>query len=420
MGLLELTPGGRARLIPIAILIDGKFYDASGYKASPVPMALWAETVYEGFRTGVSEGLFTVTGALQNQATKDWLAEGTWQPAGSVPAKTAKKSVSSVPKGLDDDAGPPVLRHGGNAVPKPPEPAAAPASTNPAGTASSSSQQTNASPDSSSGSTAQSSRSSSATTAATAPPTASSDQEAENDTDRPTLKRGKPALKAQQSTSTAKATTAAKTTQQAASPAPAETKAATPPAASQIQLIPAISDADGPEMHSYAFPASSEETEQFRKKMLALTADEIRARAKQLGSEAVGVQTSKTPGKANSAKQVQPSFEDVQLRVFDLSSSNEPILILTAEAHMPASDLQYIVSLVAREDINGDFHKALANVTDNEHLDVLPHLELIDAVDADGDGRGELLFRKVSDSSSAYVIYRVIGDQLYPLFEGEL
>ena len=61
LGLLELAPNGKARLIPITIMIDGKYYDASAYKASPVPMALWSETVYEAVQTGVSLGLFTVT-----------------------------------------------------------------------------------------------------------------------------------------------------------------------------------------------------------------------------------------------------------------------------------------------------------------------------------------------------------------------
>jgi hypothetical protein len=43
-------------------------------------------------------------------------------------------------------------------------------------------------------------------------------------------------------------------------------------------------------------------------------------------------------------------------------------------------------------------------------------MELIDAVDADGDGRGELLFRRTFDGS-AYAIYRVTADGLWPLFE---
>jgi len=59
-----------------------------------------------------------------------------------------------------------------------------------------------------------------------------------------------------------------------------------------------------------------------------------------------------------------------------------------------------------------------ASVTDTHHFDVLSRLELIDAVDADGDGRGELLFRQVSDRGSAFVLYRVIGDRLWPLFQG--
>ena len=99
------------------------------------------------------------------------------------------------------------------------------------------------------------------------------------------------------------------------------------------------------------------------------------------------------------------------------------MLVLTAKARMPvrpntASDLQYIITLVARDDMYGDLHKVFASVTDTQHFDVLSRLELIDAVDADGDGRGELLFRQVSDAGSAFVLYRVIGDRLWPLFQG--
>jgi hypothetical protein len=51
-------------------------------------------------------------------------------------------------------------------------------------------------------------------------------------------------------------------------------------------------------------------------------------------------------------------------------------------------------------------------------LDVSPRFDLIDAVDVDGDGRGELLFRQNSDAGAAFVVYRVIGDRLWPLFQG--
>ena len=71
MGLLQLAPSGKAHLIPITILYDGEFYDASAYKAAPVPMALESGTVYEAVRAGVSQGLFTVSSALQGQQYLD-------------------------------------------------------------------------------------------------------------------------------------------------------------------------------------------------------------------------------------------------------------------------------------------------------------------------------------------------------------
>src|SRR5206468_2089617 len=58
VALLELPANGKARLIPITVMFDGKFYDAGSYKASPIPMALQQDTVYEAVRTGVSQGLF--------------------------------------------------------------------------------------------------------------------------------------------------------------------------------------------------------------------------------------------------------------------------------------------------------------------------------------------------------------------------
>jgi hypothetical protein len=198
-----------------------------------------------------------------------------------------------------------------------------------------------------------------------------------------------------------------------------KSKAPTPAASSPIQLIPAISDAAGPDPRPYAYSLKPDEEQTLRKKMLALAAEEVRAWAAQ--PEATGAQPA--PRAAKKAKPPQPAFEDVKLHAFDLSNSNEPVLVLTAKARMPArpnaaSDLQYIITLVARDDIYGDLHKAFASVTDSGHFDVLSRLELIDAVDADGDGRGELLFRQVSDAGSAFVLYRVIGDRLWPLFQG--
>jgi len=190
-----------------------------------------------------------------------------------------------------------------------------------------------------------------------------------------------------------------------------------------MQLIPAISDADGPDPRPYAFSLKPDEEQKLRKKILALAGDEVRARAEQLAAESQAAARPPTPS-GSKAKPPQPSFEDVQFRAFDLSNSNEPVLVVTAKARMPArpnaagTDLQYIITLVTRDDMYGELHKVFSSITDTQHFDVLARMELIDAVDADGDGRGELLFRQVSDAGSAFILYRVIGDRLWPLFQG--
>lgn len=403
LGLIELPEKGKPHFIPIAILVNGAFYDASAYKADPVPMALWSETVYEGLRTGVSQGLFTVTNALENPKTNEWIAEGSWQPAGSTPKNVAKKPESSIPRGMEDDSGPPVLRHSGEKKPAPPQ--AAPTQTSPAPDMAKSASPPPAAP-------APAAAQTPASTAA-APPSV-------EDQNIPVLRHGKPAPTPPEP-ETPPASSAKPSSKPPAAGAPSK-----PPA---VQLIAAISDAGGPEPRPYAYDLKGDDEQQFRKKMLAMAADEIAARAKQLAAESGSSQPTRSSTRrlaTKSAKPPQPDFQDVQLRVFDLSSSNEPVMVLTANAEMPKNasnkqsalaDLQYSIALVAREDINGDFHKAFSEVTDTQHLDVLPRYELIDAVDADGDGRGELLFRQISDEGSTFGIYRVIGNQLYPLFQ---
>ena len=195
-------------------------------------------------------------------------------------------------------------------------------------------------------------------------------------------------------------------------------------------MIPAISDADGPEAHPYKYEMSPAEEEGFRLKMLAMAGDELRKQSKAFETKApasaaptTGVRQRRPGAKAN-PKPPQPTFEDVQLRVFDVAASNEPVIVLTATAHPPQSSKEetkvadYYITLVTRSDIYGELRKLLSVVTDSDHLDVNPRMQLIDAVDADGDGRGELLFRQISDAGTAYAIYRVHPDQLWSLYTG--
>jgi hypothetical protein len=392
IGLLELAPNGKGHLVPITILIDGQYYDARAYKADPVPMALESGTVYEAISTGVSQGLFTVAGAVQ--ANQAWIGEGTWQAAGSAPAP---KKVGTPTRPADDDiGGPPVLRRSGTTPAKGPEPP--PAETKPA-----ESKPAPAEPEKKAEATP------------TPPPADTAQPE---DPDRPTLHRGKP-VETERKASVPQPVVPKPVVAKPVAPEPLK-----PIVPAGIKVIPAISDANVQEPRSFEFQMKPEEEEQFRKQMLTMAADEVNARVKTLEPTAVEPSSPRTAKSRTGVKPPAPSFENVQMRVFDLTSSNEPVLVLTATAHpnLPKgqTDVPYFVTLIARNNIYAELKKVQANITDSQHLDVVPQLELIDAVDADGDGHGELLFRRSSDTGSAYAIYRVIGTQLYPLFEGKI
>jgi hypothetical protein len=415
VGLLELAPDGSAHLIPIAILVDGKFYDASAYKASPVPFAIWGETVYEAERTGVPQGLFTVGEVLHTGTS--WLAEGKWRPAGSQPAK--KHHDDSKPK-MDEDEGPPKLRRSeaGKSAPPSAPPSAAPDAKAPPAAPSPADAKPATEP------SVPAKPSDEASAAATSTPSYNTSSN-DDDPNRPVLQRGKTHAVGPAAGSASALKTTPATTKAAATKTEKDRKNAPP------QLIPAISDAGGPDPRPYSYDIKPDEEQNFRKKMLVLATDAVQARVREATPVLPGAKPAvRPPAPARgAAKAPQPSFEDVQFRAFDLWNTNEPVFVLSAKAHMPkgagasaeaAQDLTYFVTLVEKVDIYGDLRKLNATVTDTRHLDQIPRLELIDAVDADGDGRGELLFRQVSDTGSAWAIYRAGADQLFPLFQGTL
>ena len=118
------------------------------------------------------------------------------------------------------------------------------------------------------------------------------------------------------------------------------------------------------------------------------------------------------------------AITDYEVRAFDLEFSNSPTVVLTAKLPVAAAKGQhdagftYFVALVARVDINDQAQKIFASVTDSTRLDAYPRMELIDAVDADANGRGDLLFRQYSDVGISYGLYRVSPYQIEKIFEG--
>ncbi len=411
LGLVELSADGKARLVPISIVVDGKFYDAGAYKASPVPLALWNETVYEAEKSGVSQGLFTVAGAIRGQGN-NWVGEGKWRPAGSEPK--ARPKATTKPK-LDDDEGPPTLRRQDPA--KPQTGAGSPAST--PGPAPSDDKTSSPVPSATSAPTATTPPAKAPTAeppASEKPPDGAAASDAnDDDPNRPVLKRGKTETQSAAHPEVGASTGVARRPSGPAAKADIKKSAA--------QSMPAISDAAGPEPRPYLYDIKPDEEQKYRKGMLALAADAVMARMKEGAPAAPAKPASRTAARA--AKATQPTFDDIQFRAFDLWNTNEPVFVLSATAHAPkpaASDPTdnpvYYVTMVAKKNIYDELRKLYTGVTDPRRLDQTPRMELIDAVDADGDGRGELLFRRVSDTGSAWGVYRAGADQLVPLFEG--
>ena len=464
VGLLEFNSGGKETLVPIAILIDGKFYDASAYKADPTPMALESGTVYEAEQAGDPQGLFTVNGALHSKSAGSahpWVGSGSYLPQGMEAPKNTRKA-EDVPVGLDISGGdePPRLTRKGAAKPTATPDASstagatgpatekpgttAPASAEPASDSSKarssgqdapkpivqpttdkaadqSAKQQSPAPgtgsDKTSSQTSQGQTARGQTSQTQEPPKPASASPSPDDYYRPALRRGKPTQPAPDEDSAV-----AKKGEKAESGT-----AANPAGTMPVHVVAAISDAAGPEPQSYKFFWKTGEEEERRNQMLAAAGDEVRAYAAALVKNQIlarpavakpGVAARKTP-----IKQAPPVLENVQFRVFDVWLTNQPVMILSAEAHFagaPGTAVSvepYSIMLVTRTDIYGNLRKLYSGVTDKFHLDVTPRLELIDVVDADGDGRGELLFRETSDAGSGYAIYRATADKLWKMFD---
>jgi len=207
----------------------------------------------------------------------------------------------------------------------------------------------------------------------------------DEDADRPPLKRGKPSGEEPE-------------------PEPQATAPVTP---SAQQLVPAISDASGPDPRPYT---------------VDLNAD-AQARLRDLGSslaqQAALKHAAAPPGTRVELK--NPAFH-----YFDLDVTNTPQVVISAVATLippgargrkPAPPSDYLVTLVARENVSGDVNPVYTRVIPARHAELDGKLELLDAVDVDGDGRGELLFRRFIGRDVSYLVVKVGLSQATILYD---
>jgi hypothetical protein len=209
------------------------------------------------------------------------------------------------------------------------------------------------------------------------------------DPNAPELKRGKPAANSPLVT--------------APPPAPKQS----PLQLANNKLMAAISDATPDDDRSFLFMWKPEEQKRLTGLMENLAEEELAS-----GTEG---DTTREQGKRPAKKAV---LENVQVRAYDPATNNEAVLILTATSAMQRKEGEFnrYVTVVAHVDLDNLAHKLFSSVTDDDHLDSVGILQLVDAVDSDGDGRAEFLFRRIGKYDQRFELYRSYGSQLLKLF----
>ncbi len=190
---------------------------------------------------------------------------------------------------------------------------------------------------------------------------------------------------------------------------------AAPSRSANDKVLLAIADSGKIESRSYGYKISAAERERDLQALKSMAAEAIRKAAKERASLR-GIDATK--------------LEDVEVHALDPDYSNRPIEILTAtitvaqsKAWLPPGSViksppRIVVALVARKDSAGRLNQIYVTIADPTMLDVRPALQYLGAVDADGSGRAQLLFRKQVDVNSfAYVLYRATAYDLVKTFE---
>ncbi|MEO5936735.1 MAG: hypothetical protein ABIP81_05940 [Terriglobales bacterium] len=452
------------RLLPVVILLDGKYYDAGLFRATPRPMALEPGVVYEAQDKGDLLGYFTVKNASRNAASRNWIGLGEWQgatrssselelrertqtaelvkekPAGTSPIFTEsvddrdikKKSTvydeegREVPAGQEpEDEGPPTLKRKPEILER--NPRVAPPEKKKEAPLPTSADDDPERPRLKRGgpaTTAPAAATAGAGTKAAPAASAASPKTPDDDPNRPILRRGGAG---QQKTGAGESEQspgmAVPGRVQARGDVPAAMNAASGFATRTFEAV-AVSDAEvAPIRDDYRFKWTESEREAVTAKMRKLAQVEIAKFLRQSGQKiapAAAPAATKAPAsRSRQREQVNAALElaDIQIAGLDLDANNSAELVLTGRGRLESGKTLF-TTLVARTDVDGNPRKLFAVVTMSDRLDLAPRLELVDAVDADGDRRGELLFRRIRETSAEFVLYRVGTDQLTQLFRG--
>ena len=455
-----------SRLVPVAIYDGEQLNDATIYLTRPEPLALAGGTEYELQTAGKPSGLFDVFSS--GEFHDSWLGFGAWKSLTAADAAKAAGAFNTSsllnpndaadddkpvlkrkhPKGTDTDTGT------DDASAKPPS------ATSNSGSGIGSTGDAKKSPDTSADPDRPTLKRKSSDDSATATSSASSPgskSTADVDPDRPTIRRKKNVVDAGQMETSTLAPDPDRPRLKRGKPADlANTEdprlTGLPPT---MQQAVAVSDANNRAEHPWKYTWANPEDE--TKMKVALEG---------MARTALGLDTPPTPAKpvrkttAPRKKSMLPTeppepvaLADEQFRVFELAYGATATLVLTASSPKPPdmpdatqADAdkppvirrgkpttttakqdaptklppkpapQKFVTLVAQPDLYGGVLVLYKSVTDSAHLDERPRMRLVDAVDAMGDNRGELLFELRGQTQRQFALFRVLRGSAEQLF----
>lgn len=394
-----------SRIVPITVYDGQALQDGGVYLARPQPLALTSEVEYELEKNGAPVGLYDIRTAGQEQGS--WVGYGLWKPLPSAKPVAPKPVLDD---GFDPNDDKPVLhrKHQGNSgasdsgasgpAPDPDRPTLHKKSGTDDSADSTSSSGPAADPDRPTlHKTSDSSSSSSSTTSdhpvlhksAEASNASDGEHSGSADPDRPRLMRGKPT-------------------------------GSGPDVLPSLMGLPvdmhqavAVSDAKNHPEHQWNYAWANPDDETRMKEAL-----------EDIARKSLGL----TPPPAPKTKHVTtkaharpapppepPPLMGEKFRVFELAYGSGATMVLSAHTDGPVKQ-QKFVTLIAQPDLYGNALVLLKNVTDGEHLDETPRMQLIDAVDALADNRGELLFELRGATQRQFALYRVLRGTAEKIF----
>jgi hypothetical protein len=126
-------------------------------------------------------------------------------------------------------------------------------------------------------------------------------------------------------------------------------------------------------------------------------------------------QTRTQTRRRKAAAPAPPALSDEEFHAYELSYGGGATLVFSADLKAKDGSVKY-VTLIAKPDFYGSPQVLLTHTTSDKEMEFNPRMQLVDAVDTDGDHRAELIFELRSKNDRQFAIYRVTGGQAEQVF----